>query len=271
EGTAAAEAMAMLHAVKGKEKKEANKFFVDEKVFPQTIEVLKTRSAPMGIDLVVAPLSELDIQDADLYGIMLQYPNADGEVIDHKELLSGAKQHQVLTAFAADLLSLTLLLPPGEMGADVVVGTSQRFGVPMGYGGPHAGYFATREVYKRQMPGRIIGLSLDKAGNTAYRMALQTREQHIKREKATSNICTAQVLLAVMSGMYAVYHGPDGLKKMAERIHGLAKLTAKGLEELGFVQENKVFFDTIKVRVDEVQQSKINSFAAAEKLNLRYG
>lgn len=270
EGTAAAEAMTMLHAAKPKEKKSANKFFVDEKVFPQTIDVLKTRSLPVGIELVIAPLSSLDLADPGLYGVLIQYPNADGEVIDHRDLVAAAKEHQVFTAFAADLLSLTLLTPPGEMGADVVVGTAQRLGIPMGYGGPHAGYFATKESFKRQIPGRIIGVSVDKDGNPAYRMALQTREQHIKREKATSNICTAQVLLAVLSGMYAVYHGPNGLKDIAARVHGLAKLAAKGLEQLGYVQENSLYFDTLKIKVDEVLQSKINSFATAEKLNLRY-
>ena len=270
EGTAAAEAMAMLHAAKPKEKKEANRFFVDEKVFPQTLDVLKTRSIPVGIELIVAPLSELDLTDPSLYGVLIQYPNSDGEVIDHRHLVASANENQVFTAFAADLLSLTLLTPPGEMGADVVVGTTQRLGIPMGYGGPHAGYFATKESFKRQIPGRIIGVSVDKDGNPAYRMALQTREQHIKREKATSNICTAQVLLAVLSGMYAVYHGPQGIKEIAARVHGLAKLAAKGLEKLGYGQENRVFFDTLKIKVDEVLQSKINSFAAAEKLNLRY-
>ena len=270
EGTAAAEAMNMLYASRPKEKKQASQFFVDEKVFPQTIEVLKTRAVPIGINLIIAPLSQLDLTDPSLFGIMLQYPNADGEVLDFQDLISRAKEHQVFTAFAADLLSLTLLTPPGEMGADVVVGTSQRFGVPMGYGGPHAAYFATREFFKRQIPGRIIGISVDKDGNNAYRMALQTREQHIKREKATSNICTAQVLLAVISSMYTVYHGPQGLREIAAKTHGLAKLAAKGLEEMGFKQENKIFFDTIKIPVDEVQQSKINSFAVAEKLNLRY-
>jgi glycine dehydrogenase len=271
EGTAAAEAMTMLYASKPKEKKQANRFFVDEKVFPQTIEVLKTRSLPVGIELIIAPLTELDLTDPSIYGVMLQYPNADGEVIDHHHLVATAKEQQIFTAFAADLLSLAVLTPPGEMGADVVVGTTQRLGVPMGYGGPHAGYFATKEAFKRQIPGRIIGVSVDKDGNSAYRMALQTREQHIKREKATSNICTAQVLLAVMSSMYAVYHGPQGLREIAAKTHGMAKLTAMGLEELGFEQENNIFFDTIKIKVDEVQQSEINSFAVAEKLNLRYG
>ena len=270
EGTAAAEAMTMLYASKPKGKKSAHKFFVDEKTFPQTLDVLKTRALPIEIHLVIGPLSELDLTDPDLYGILLQYPNADGEVIDHQHLVKSAKENGVFTAFAADLLSLTLLTPPGEMGADVVVGTSQRLGVPMGYGGPHAGYFATLESFKRQIPGRIIGASVDVDGNPAYRMALQTREQHIKRERATSNICTAQVLLAVMSAMYAVYHGPDGLREIASKVHGLAQLTAKGLEELGFKQENEWYFDTLKIKVDEVQQSKINSFAVAEKLNLRY-
>lgn len=270
EGTAAAEAMAMLYASRPKGKKQSNVYFVDEKVLPQTIDVLKTRAIPLGIDLLIAPLAELDLSGPSLFGIMIQYPNADGEAIDHRELVSAATKQQVSTAFAADLLSLTLLTPPGEMGADVVVGTSQRLGVPMGYGGPHAGYFATKDSFKRQIPGRIIGISVDKDGSTAYRMALQTREQHIKREKATSNICTAQVLLAVLSGMYAVYHGPKGLKDIAAKAHGLAQLTAKGLEQLGYEQENKVFFDTLKIKVDEVLQSKINSFAAAEKLNLRY-
>src|SRR5690606_37055033 len=180
DGTAAAEAMTMLHAAKPNEKKSASKFFVDEKMFHQTIDVLKTRSLPVGIELLIAPLSSLDLADPGLYGVLLQYPNADGEVIDHRDLVAAAKEHQVFTAFAADLLSLTLLTPPGEMGADVVVGTAQRLGIPMGYGGPHAGYFATKESFKRQIPGRIIGVSVDKDGDAAYRMALQTREQHIK-------------------------------------------------------------------------------------------
>ncbi|WP_143962428.1 aminomethyl-transferring glycine dehydrogenase [Litoribacter populi] len=270
EGTAAAEAMTLLYASKAKSKKKATKFFVDEKIFPQTKDILLTRSVPVGVDLVIGSSSDLDLTDPELFGLMLQYPNADGEAINYSKLVASAKENDVLTAFAADLLSLTLLTPPGEMGADVVVGTTQRFGVPMGFGGPHAAYFATREAYKRQIPGRIIGVSVDRDGNKAYRMALQTREQHIKREKATSNICTAQVLLGVMAGMYAVYHGPQGLKEIAARIHGLAKLTVQGLAELGFEQENKNFFDTIKIKVDEVQQEKIRAFALSSKVNFRY-
>jgi glycine dehydrogenase len=270
EATAAAEAMAMLFASKPRQKKNANKYFVDEKIFPQTKDLLITRSTPIGIQLVIAPLSELDLTDPDLFGVILQYPNIEGEVVDHSALVAAAKENQVLTAFATDLLSLTLLTPPGEMGADVVVGTSQRFGVPMGYGGPHAAFFATKEAYKRQVPGRIIGVSVDKDGNKAYRMALQTREQHIKREKATSNICTAQVLLAVMAGMYAVYHGPKGLKEIASRTHGLAQLTANALGQMGFEQCNQVYFDTIKVKVDAAQQSKINAFALSAQMNFRF-
>ncbi|MCH7409750.1 aminomethyl-transferring glycine dehydrogenase [Belliella sp. DSM 111904] len=270
EATAAAEAMTMLFASKPREKKSANKFFVDEKIFPQTKDLLITRSAPIGIELVIAPLSELDLTDPALFGVLLQYPNLDGEAIDHASLVASAKESNVLTAFATDLLALTLLTPPGEMGADVVIGTSQRFGVPMGFGGPHAAFFATKEAYKRQVPGRIIGVSVDKDGNKAYRMALQTREQHIKREKATSNICTAQVLLAVMAGFYAVYHGPKGLKEIAGRTHGLAQLTAKALSKLGFEQENKSFFDTIKIKVDDVQQAKVQAFALSSEMNFRY-
>ncbi|WP_194972800.1 aminomethyl-transferring glycine dehydrogenase [Aquiflexum lacus] len=270
EATAAAEAMTMLYASKPREKKNANKFFVDEKIFPQTKDLLITRAEPIGIELVIAPLSSLDLTDANLFGMLLQYPNLDGAVIDHAQLVASAKENNVLTAFATDLLSLTLLTPPGEMGADVVVGTSQRFGVPMGYGGPHAAFFATKEAYKRQVPGRIIGVSVDRDGNNAYRMALQTREQHIKREKATSNICTAQVLLAVMAGMYAVYHGPKSLKEIAARTHGLAQLTAKALGLLGYEQLNENFFDTIKIKADAVQLSKIKAFALSSEMNFRY-
>ncbi|MDF2156938.1 aminomethyl-transferring glycine dehydrogenase [Algoriphagus sp. CAU 1675] len=270
EGTAAAEAMTMLHSVKSREKKTANKFFVDEKVFPQTKAVLITRAEPIGIDLVFGPIAELDLTDPELYGVMFQYPDSDGAVRDYSSLIASAKENKVLTAFAADLLALTILTPPGEMGADVVIGSSQRFGVPMGYGGPHAGYFATKDEYKRQIPGRIIGVSVDRAGNKAYRMALQTREQHIKREKATSNICTAQVLLAVMSSFYAIYHGPEGLKNMALRTHGLAKLTAQVLQEMGFKTSEEAYFDTIKIKMNAVSQERVKGLALASEMNFRY-
>ncbi len=270
EGTAAAEAMTMLHAVKPREKKNANTYFVDEKVFPQTKALLITRAEPIGINLVFGPLSALDLTDPELYGAMFQYPNVDGEVVDYTALVASAKENKVLTAFASDLLALTLLTPPGEMGADVVVGSAQRFGVPMGYGGPHSAFFATKDEFKRQIPGRIIGVSIDRAGNKAYRMALQTREQHIKREKATSNICTAQVLLAVMSSFYAVYHGPTGLKNIALRTHGLAKLTAQGLAKLGFTLGTNPYFDTLKVQVDAATQSKVKALAVAAQVNFRY-
>ena len=270
EGTAAAEAMTMLHAVKPRDKKNANKFFVDEKIFPQTKAVLITRAEPIGIDLVFGSLSSLDLTDPALYGVMIQYPNADGAVADYTALVASAKENKVLTAFASDLLALTLLTPPGEMGADVVVGSSQRFGVPMGYGGPHAGFFATKEEFKRQIPGRIIGVSIDRAGNKAYRMALQTREQHIKREKATSNICTAQVLLSVMASFYAVYHGPQGLKNIALRTHGLAKLTAQALKKVGLNVADQPFFDTIQIKMNEVTRGRVRGLALGAKMNFRY-
>ena len=270
EGTAAAEAMGMLFAVKAREKKSASKFFVDEKVFPQTKAVLETRAQPIGIDIVYGSVDSLDLTDPELFGVLFQYPDSDGLVRDYSAIVAAAKENKVHTAFAADLLALTLLTPPGEMGADVVIGTAQRFGVPMGYGGPHSAFFATKEEFKRQIPGRIIGVSVDRAGNKAYRMALQTREQHIKREKATSNICTAQVLLAVMSSFYAVYHGPQGLKNIALRTHGLAKLTAKGLKELGFEVGEGAFFDTIKVTLSSHDQAHFSAMAVGAGMNFRY-
>lgn len=270
EGTAAAEAMNMLFAAKPREKKNATKFFVDEKVFPQTKAVLETRAEPVGIELVFGSIDSLDLTDENLYGVLFQYPDADGEARDYSSIVAAAKENNVTTAFAADLLALTLLTAPGEMGADVVVGSSQRFGVPMGYGGPHAGFFATKEAYKRQIPGRIIGVSQDREGNKAYRMALQTREQHIKREKATSNICTAQVLLAVMASFYAVYHGPKGLKNIALRTHGLAKLTVKALEQLGYEVPSKNYFDTIKVTIETKSLNTIQSLALSSEMNFRY-
>jgi glycine dehydrogenase len=270
EGTAAAEAMTMLYSVKPREKKNAQKFFVDEQVFPQTKAVLVTRAEPLGIELVFGSLESLDVTDENLYGILFQYPNAEGIVLDYSALVAAAKDNNVTTAFAVDLLSLTLLTPPGEMGADVVVGTAQRFGVPMGYGGPHSAFFATKEAYKRHIPGRIIGVSIDRAGNKAYRMALQTREQHIKREKATSNICTAQVLLAVMSSFYAVYHGPQGLKNIALRTHGLAKLTARALNTLGYEVSSQTYFDTLKVAIEAKTLNTIKSIAEDSEMNFRF-
>ena len=251
EATAAAEAMTMLYGQrKGSKKKTANTFYVSDKVFPQTLDVLRTRSAPLGIRVEVGELSKLDVTRDDVFGILFQYPEADGQVVNYEALVQACNEHQVFVVAAADLLSLTLLTPPGEMGADVVVGTTQRFGVPMGYGGPHAAYFATKEAFKRQIPGRIIGVTQDKEGRPAYRMALQTREQHIRREKATSNICTAQVLLAVIAGMYGVYHGPDGLKHIATRIHGFTTLTKKLLEALGVEVQTTEYFDTLSFRME---------------------
>ncbi len=218
EGTAAAEAMSMLYGIKNKgaADKEINAFFVSEKCFPQTIDVLKTRANAVGIELVIGDHSKLEFNDK-FFGAIIQYPDKDGEIMDYSDFIHKAHQSGMLVTVAADLLSLTLINAPGEFGADVVVGSSQRLGTPMGYGGPHAAYFATRDEYKRLMPGRIIGVSIDRHENPAYRMALQTREQHIRREKATSNICTAQALLAIMTSMYAVYHGPKGLKDIEER------------------------------------------------------
>ena len=271
EGTAAAEAMSMLAGLTKGSKKNASKFFVDENVFPQTIDILKTRATPTGIDLVVGDLNQLDLTDPELYGVLVQYPNNDGIAIEHTHFFSSAAENNVFIAVAADLLSLTLLKSPGEMGADVVVGSSQRFGVPMGYGGPHAAFFATRDSFKRSIPGRIIGVSKDKDGNNAYRMALQTREQHIRREKATSNICTAQVLLAVMAGMYAVYHGPKGLKEIAERIHGMAGLAKKSIEDLGMEVAEGSFFDTLKVYAPGIgMKDKLRGVSENAMINLRY-
>ncbi|MEQ9310021.1 MAG: aminomethyl-transferring glycine dehydrogenase [Balneolaceae bacterium] len=268
EGTAAAEAMSMLLGQrKGAKRKDANAFFVSELCHPQTIEVLQTRAEPIGVNIVVGDHKKLDVTDDKLYGILVQYPATDGSVEDYSSLFAAAHEHQIHVVVAADLLSLTLLTPPGEMGADVVVGTTQRFGVPMGYGGPHAAYFATKDDFKRQIPGRIIGVTQDAEGKAAYRMALQTREQHIRREKATSNICTAQVLLAVMAGLYGVYHGSKGLTKIASKVHGLTKLTKAGLEALDIIVETKIFFDTIIVKADE---KKVRKIALAHDINFRY-
>ena len=272
EGTAAAEAASMLYGRRsGKKRKSAHTFFASENCHPQTISVLKNRLEPLDIELMVGAVSDLDVTDSGLFGILLQYPGSDGSVVDHTPLISSAHENDVYVTVAADLLSLTLLKSPGEMGADVVVGSSQRFGVPMGYGGPHAAFFATRDEFKRQIPGRIIGVTQDAEGNPAFRMALQTREQHIRREKATSNICTAQVLLAVIAGFYAVYHGPKGLKRIASRVHGLTKLASAGLKKMGFEIKNSQFFDTLTVESDSTSAVKtIRKKAESQKINLRY-
>ncbi len=270
EGTAAAEAVAMLYATRSKAKKGANKFLVDEKVFPQTLEILKTRSKPIGIDLVITDVTTYDLTDASVVGMFFQYPDNLGAAVDHSSLVASAKENDVTVAVATDLLSLCLLTPPGEWGADVVVGTSQRFGVPMGFGGPHAAFFATKEDFKRHIPGRIIGVSKDQEGHPAYRMALQTREQHIKRERATSNICTAQVLLSVMASMYGVYHGPKGLKDIASRTHGLAKATGQALSEIGLINKNADFFDTLNISLDEAKIARLKEGAVKRQMNFRY-
>ncbi len=268
EGTAAAEAMALLFDVRTRDQKKnnANKFFVSEEILPQTLSVLQTRSTPIGVELVTGNHEEFDFSE-DFFGAILQYPGKYGQVHDYAGFIAKAKEKDIKTAVAADILSLVKLTSPGEMGADVVVGTTQRFGIPMGYGGPHAAYFATKEEYKRSMPGRIIGVTVDVNGNRALRMALQTREQHIKREKATSNICTAQVLLAVMAGMYAVYHGPKGLGYIADKVHVSAVTTAEALNKLGVYQTNSSFFDTIVVKADA---AKVKAAAEKKEINFYY-
>ncbi|HET8737769.1 MAG TPA: aminomethyl-transferring glycine dehydrogenase [Pricia sp.] len=251
ESTAAAEAMTMLFDVRSRSQKKdgVRKFFVSGEVLPQTLSLLKTRSKPLGIELVIGHPGEFGF-GSDFYGALLQYPGKYGQVNDYADFVSKAKESDIKVAVAADILSLVLLTPPGEWGVDVVVGTTQRFGIPLGYGGPNAAFFATREAYKRNIPGRIIGVSKDLDGKPALRMALQTREQHIKRDKATSNICTAQVLLAVMAGMYAVYHGPKGLKYIANKVHSTAVTLSDALEKLGLYQTNTSYFDTITIKTD---------------------
>ncbi|MGK7313140.1 MAG: aminomethyl-transferring glycine dehydrogenase [Candidatus Longimicrobiales bacterium M2_2A_002] len=265
EATAAAEAMALAEsAARGKR----SKFLVSDGCHPQTIDVVRTRARARGWEVVVGDHREWEIGD-DVFGVLVQYPATDGEIIDYGDLVDAAHEAGALVVVAADLLSLTLLSPPGDWGADVAVGTTQRFGVPMGYGGPHAAYFATSEKYKRQMPGRIIGVSQDSRGEDAFYMALQTREQHIRREKATSNVCTAQVLLAVMAGMYAVYHGPDGLRKIAGRVHRLTHALAQALERLGHAIVHKPYFDTLRVEVGEGRVDAILKAGHEARINLR--
>ncbi len=272
EGTAAAEAMLMFFNSRPREKvkSDSRHFFVSENLFPQTLEVLKTRSAPLGIELVIGPHQTFQ-PDARYFGMLVQYPDQFGEVEDLRAFTAQMKEAGIPVGVATDLLSLALLTPPGEWGASVVFGSSQRFGIPMGYGGPSAAFFATTEDYKRSIPGRIIGISVDAKGNKAYRMALQTREQHIKREKATSNICTAQALLAIMSGMYAAWHGQDGIRKMARHVNILAGVLAREMKAYGFTQLNASFFDTLKVRIPGgTSMEQLRKLALAEQINFRY-
>ncbi len=270
EGTAAAEAMIMLHSSRKSNKKEAHTFWVSDDCFPQTIDVIKTRALPLGINLEVGNINSLEMR-SDIYAVLVQYPNYKGEIINYTELFKKAAENNIFTAVAADLMSLVLLTPPGEFGADVVLGSTQRFGVPVGYGGPHAAYFATKDEFKRTMPGRIIGISVDAKGNRALRMALQTREQHIKREKATSNICTAQALLAIMAGAYAVYHGPKGLKAIANRINEMTKYLNSYLKKLGYKQTNNSFFDTLCINIDDTNLlNNIKTLALSKEINFWY-
>ncbi|MCF6223350.1 MAG: aminomethyl-transferring glycine dehydrogenase [Flavobacteriaceae bacterium] len=269
EGTAAGEAMIMLLNGRSRSQKKADtlKFFVSEEVLPQTVDILTTRSAPLGIELVIGNHKKINF-DARYFGAIVQYPAKHGKIYDYTEFIANAHEKEVKVVVAADILSLSILKSPAEMGADVAVGTTQRFGIPLGFGGPHAGYFATHDSYKRLIPGRIIGVTIDTDGNRALRMALQTREQHIKRERATSNICTAQVLLAVMAGMYAVYHGGDGIKYIARQIHSLTNILSNALLKLGLKQHNDTFFDTLKISVSNAE--KVKAIAEENEVNFFY-
>ncbi|WP_149274795.1 aminomethyl-transferring glycine dehydrogenase [Pareuzebyella sediminis] len=268
ESTAAAEAMAMLFDLRSRDQKKSDvvKFFVSEEVLPQTISLLKTRSFPLGIEIVIGNHTTFSFGN-EFFGALLQYPGKYGQVHDYSNFITEAKENDIKVAVAADVLSLVLLTPPGELGVDVVVGTTQRFGIPLGYGGPHAAFFATREAYKRSIPGRIIGVTKDTDGKPALRMALQTREQHIKRDKATSNICTAQVLLAVMAGMYAVYHGPKGLTYIAKKVHSTAMTLVDALEKMGVYQTNSSYFDTLTIKADS---QKVKPVAEKHHVNFLY-
>src|SRR5882757_363293 len=269
EGTAAAEAMTMFFNLKNKDHDHITtpKFFVDTNVFAQTRDILLTRAIPVGIQLVEGDYRSAAI-DSSYFGAIIQYPASDGSVEDHRQFIQQVHTAGGYVVMATDLLALTLLTPPGELGADVAVGNSQRFGVPMGFGGPHAAFFAAKDDFKRSIPGRIIGVSIDAQGNRALRMALQTREQHIKREKATSNICTAQALLANMAAMYAVYHGPEGLTNIAKRVSLLTRTLSHELEELGHHNLNPSYFDT--VRIQSADPAAIRRLAEARGINFRY-
>ncbi|MEF9930242.1 MAG: glycine dehydrogenase (aminomethyl-transferring), partial [Massilia sp.] len=264
EGTAAAEAMTLIQRVG----KSASKvFYVADDVLPQTREIIETRALPIGVEVRTIAAADVESLDETCFGVLLQYPGVNGEVRDYRAAVEKLHAAGSMVIVAADLLALTLLTPPGEWGADVVVGNSQRFGVPLGFGGPHAGYLATRDEFKRSMSGRLVGVTIDAQGNQAYRLALQTREQHIRREKATSNICTAQVLLAVMAGMYTVYHGPQGLERIARRVHRQTAILAAGLQQLGFELVNQTYFDTLTVRVKDA--GAIHAAATEHGINLR--
>jgi glycine dehydrogenase len=267
EGTAAAEAMTLCLRHRPR-KSKANTFFISELCHPQTIAVVETRAAPLGIRTVVGDHNSYDF--ADTFGALLQYPATNGDILDYEPFIVAAHSQDVLVVVATDLLALTLLRPPGEFGADVVVGNSQRFGVPMGFGGPHAAFFATREAYKRNMPGRLIGVSIDSNGNPAMRLSLQVREQHIRREKATSNICTAQVLLAILASMYAVYHGPKGIRLRAQRVRTLTAIFGQALQQLGYVTNDAPVFDTLQISGGPRDQQTIQAAALAQEINLRY-
>lgn len=266
EGTAAAEAMFMQYSLR--KNQAAKTFFVSKELFPQTIDILKTRAEPYGIELQIGDHDTVELNDT-MFGAIVQYPAGNGAIYNYADFATKGHEKGIKLTVVADIMSLVLLTPPGEWGADIVVGSTQRFGVPMGFGGPHAAFFATKEEYKRSMPGRIIGVTIDSAGDYALRMALQTREQHIRRDKATSNICTAQALLAIMAGMYAVYHGPKGLKLIAERVHGLAVSLSDALGKLGYTQLNQSYFDTIAVEVGQLAGS-IHAEALNNELNLNY-
>lgn len=270
EATSAAEAMSMVYELKNRRRKEdkANKFFVADTVFPTSIEVIMGRAIPMGIEVEVGKLEDFKPSD-EHFGVLLQYPDLNGEVVDYQEIVTKSKEADVYVVMAADIMSLALLKSPGELGADVAVGSTQRFGVPMGFGGPSAAYFACKEEYVRQLPGRIIGVSVDKHGDTALRMALQAREQHIKRERASSNICTAQALLAIMAGMYAVYHGSEGIKNIASTINKRTHTLATALKQLGYQVKNETYFDTLTIELDDSAQ--VEELALAQGINLRYG
>ena len=266
EATACAEAMTMCHAIKGKGSR--NRFVAASDCHPQNLELLKTRSKPLGIEISVAPTNQLKF-DENVFGVLLQYPATDGAALDYINLIGQAHEAGVMVVMATDLLALTLLKPPGELGADIAVGNAQRFGVPLGYGGPHAAFFATRDIYKRQIPGRLVGVSKDSRGQQAFRLSLQTREQHIRRDKATSNICTAQALLANMAAMYACYHGPRGLRKIAGRVHGLTRFLAAGVARLGHTLKHQFYFDTLAVSHASQNAAGLARIAAAYQINLR--